>query len=102
MGNSCGQLGAEYACPPMVGCHPFQSDEKVNSRKIDAEIKEYYESTSKIIKVLLLGPGESGKSTIIKQIKRIHCQGTILFSSLKDCFKIYIHASQNTVFVMLK
>ena len=83
MGNSCGQQGAEYACPLMVGFHPFESEEKVNSRKIDAEIKEYYESTSKIIKVLLLGPGESGKSTIIKQIKRIHCQGTISFFIFK-------------------
>ena len=89
MGNSCGQQGAEYACPLMVGFHPFESEEKVNSRKIDAEIKEYYESNSKIIKVLLLGPGESGKSTIIKQIKRIHCQGATNFFCLKRQLDIF-------------
>ena len=75
MGNGCGKQSLENLCRPIGGFHPFESSEKQKSRKIDAEIKAHHERTAKAIKVLLLGPGESGKSTIIKQIKHIHCKG---------------------------
>ena len=38
-----------------------------NSGKIDKILKE--EAEKRIIKLLLLGPGESGKSTFVKQIQ---------------------------------
>lgn len=42
------------------------------SREIDEEIKRDNELASKEVKLLLLGAGESGKSTVVKQIKIIH------------------------------
>ena len=75
MGSGCGKQALVQVCSQNGGFHPFESSEKHKSRKIDAEIKSHHERTAKAIKVLLLGPGESGKSTIIKQIKHIHCKG---------------------------
>ncbi|CAD6186794.1 unnamed protein product [Caenorhabditis auriculariae] len=43
------------------------------NRKIEAEIEKA--KANKTLKLLLLGPGESGKSTTIKQIKIIHDSG---------------------------
>ena len=42
------------------------------SKQIDEEIRRDNERASKEVKLLLLGAGESGKSTIVKQIKIIH------------------------------
>lgn len=42
------------------------------SRQIDEDIRRDGERASREIKLLLLGAGESGKSTIVKQIKIIH------------------------------
>ena len=48
---------------------------KVISKKIDRNLARYRDEESKIVKVLLLGPGECGKSTILKQIKFLHNKG---------------------------
>ena len=45
---------------------------KANSKKLEKAIKEDFKNESKYIKLLVLGAGESGKSTIIKQMKLIH------------------------------
>ncbi|KAK9720351.1 G-protein alpha subunit [Popillia japonica] len=45
------------------------------TKKINQEIKEEERKKEKDVKLLLLGAGESGKSTIVKQMKIIHESG---------------------------
>ena len=45
---------------------------KAKNRKLEKELKDDFKNESKYIKLLVLGAGESGKSTIIKQMKLIH------------------------------
>jgi len=52
-----------------VGCVPARED-----NEIDREIKEYRDFFKNQIKLLLLGAGESGKSTFLKQVKLIHLE----------------------------
>ncbi|KAF5403964.1 Guanine nucleotide-binding protein G(S) subunit alpha [Paragonimus heterotremus] len=48
---------------------------KAISRSINRQLKEAQKSEWKCLKLLLLGTGESGKSTILKQMKIIHING---------------------------
>ena len=45
------------------------------SKEIDAQLKVDSETNARTVRLLLLGAGESGKSTIVKQMKIIHDQG---------------------------
>ncbi|KAG8984258.1 Guanine nucleotide-binding protein alpha-2 subunit [Tulasnella sp. 427] len=55
-------------------CGSKTEEEKV-SHRIDKELVEDAKKTAKDCKILLLGAGESGKSTIVKQMKIIHLNG---------------------------
>ncbi|KAH6897831.1 heterotrimeric G-protein alpha subunit, GPA3-like protein [Coprinopsis sp. MPI-PUGE-AT-0042] len=61
----------------MGGCMSTvdQKAEKARSDEIDKQIEEDNRRFKKECKILLLGSGESGKSTIVKQMKIIHKNG---------------------------
>jgi len=67
------------------------------SKKIDKKIKADGEKMAREIKLLLLGAGESGKSTIVKQMKIIHECG---YSS-DECLQYRPLVYSNTVHSML-
>lgn len=54
---------------------PEDKQEKQQSQAIDIALHEDERRAGTEFKILLLGPGESGKSTIVKQMKIIHQNG---------------------------
>lgn len=52
-----------------------EREEKKISDDIDTKIKQWHKDESTIIKLLLLGTGEAGKTTILKQMKILHING---------------------------
>ncbi|KAG6333934.1 hypothetical protein ID866_5156 [Astraeus odoratus] len=54
---------------------PQDRAEKARSKSIDRQIEEDARKFRKECKILLLGAGESGKSTVVKQMKIIHQGG---------------------------
>ena len=60
----------------MGNCVSTQDREaQLRSQEIDKQIEEDSRKLKKECKILLLGSGESGKSTIVKQVKIIHQNG---------------------------
>ncbi|XP_038667429.1 guanine nucleotide-binding protein G(t) subunit alpha-2-like isoform X1 [Scyliorhinus canicula] len=57
------------------GCSSRRSEASRKSRAIDRLLQQEGEKTSLVVKLLLLGAGESGKSTIVKQMTIIHKDG---------------------------
>jgi len=53
---------------------PQEKEAKSKSKAIDKELNKYKSFIRREIKILLLGAGESGKSTFLKQMKIIHGQ----------------------------
>lgn len=51
------------------------ASERAKSKNIEKTLQKEKKTESKQIRVLLLGAGESGKSTIFKQMKIIHHKG---------------------------
>ncbi|KAI0984103.1 hypothetical protein GJ496_009353 [Pomphorhynchus laevis] len=60
-----------------MGCATSKEEKgaKMSSRILDKMIQNDAERAAKDIKLLLLGAGESGKSTLVKQIRIIHQHG---------------------------
>ncbi|KRT83625.1 hypothetical protein AMK59_3040, partial [Oryctes borbonicus] len=62
----------------MGGCLTFEREEgkaRRRSEEIDRQLGELAKQQNNVIKILLLGAGESGKSTLVKQMKIIHADG---------------------------
>ncbi|KAK3319258.1 guanine nucleotide-binding protein alpha-3 subunit [Apodospora peruviana] len=79
-----------------------ESEQRKRSQKIDKDLEEDSKRLRRECKILLLGSGESGKSTIVKQMKIIHLRGyseeelknyrPTVFKNLIECAKAVINA----------
>ena len=58
-----------------MGAHMSRDKAKHRSKKIDSNLKKDWKKENEIVKLLLLGAGDSGKTTIVKQMKILHCGG---------------------------
>ncbi|KAK2150639.1 hypothetical protein LSH36_397g02018 [Paralvinella palmiformis] len=56
----------------VCGSTKYTNEEKSQSKRIDKQLKRWQKEEERIVKLLLLGIGESGKSTITKQMRIIH------------------------------
>jgi GTPase SAR1 family protein len=52
-----------------------EKDLQAKTKQIDRELIQGHASASKVVKLLLLGAGESGKSTLLKQMRILHDHG---------------------------
>merc|ERR1712042_185684 len=78
-----------------MGCavSSLEKEAAERSRKIDRELAMDGEKASREVKLLLLGAGESGKSTIVKQMKIIHETGY----SQEECLQYQPVVFSNTI-----
>lgn len=59
----------------MLDCLKPRNEQTIRSHRIDKELHNAHRDFQRAIKILLLGTGESGKTTIIKQMKILHING---------------------------
>uniref|UniRef100_A0A7E4UL69 Guanine nucleotide-binding protein alpha-3 subunit n=1 Tax=Panagrellus redivivus TaxID=6233 RepID=A0A7E4UL69_PANRE len=52
-----------------------EKDLQAKTKQIDKELIQGHAASSKVVKLLLLGAGESGKSTLLKQMRILHDHG---------------------------
>ncbi|XP_077385465.1 guanine nucleotide-binding protein G(i) subunit alpha-2-like isoform X1 [Festucalex cinctus] len=73
----CWAKGSALPCLGAMGCTVSAEDKAAaeRSKMIDKNLREDGEKAAREVKLLLLGAGESGKSTIVKQMKIIHEDG---------------------------
>ncbi|ESN92038.1 hypothetical protein HELRODRAFT_186172 [Helobdella robusta] len=78
-----------------MGCLSSKEEKEasVRSKQIDQRLKMDAESQSQHIKLLLLGAGESGKSTFLKQMKIIYENGY----SIEECLSYKVVVHNNTI-----
>uniref|UniRef100_A0AAY5KWP5 Adenylate cyclase-inhibiting G alpha protein n=1 Tax=Esox lucius TaxID=8010 RepID=A0AAY5KWP5_ESOLU len=78
-----------------MGCTISQEDKAAmeRSKMIDRNLREDGDKASREVKLLLLGAGESGKSTIVKQMKIIHEDGY----SEEECKQYRVVVYSNTI-----
>jgi len=87
-----------------MGCTPSRGKD-TTTKQLDAEIEEARQRQKNHVKLLLLGAGESGKSTIAKQMKIIHLNGftdeerkdfkSIIWSNVVGSIRVLVEAAQN-------
>jgi GTPase SAR1 family protein len=96
----------------MSSCCREKDEATLRSEQIDKELRADGKVFRNEVKMLLLGPGDSGKSTLAKQIKIIHMSGfrdaerqsyrAIIYSNLIFAFKQVILAAQRFELVLQK
>jgi guanine nucleotide-binding protein subunit alpha-15 len=80
----------------------FLKEQKNTSALIDAELEkdglQRQKERHNQYKLIILGPGESGKSTVLKQMKLLHGGG---LDSEREQFKYFIHQNICTIIKVL-
>ncbi|KAG7280580.1 hypothetical protein CRUP_028306 [Coryphaenoides rupestris] len=76
------------------------SAEEKHSRELEKKLKEDADKDARTVKLLLLGAGESGKSTIVKQMKIIHQSGYSLEESMEFIVIIYSNTLQSIMAIV--
>ncbi|KAI8578352.1 hypothetical protein K450DRAFT_247503 [Umbelopsis ramanniana AG] len=72
----------------MGNCGSSGNVESSRSKQIDKQLKADEKKAKTEVKLLLLGAGESGKSTVLKQMRLIHAAG--FSSSEKEAYRIVV------------
>ncbi|KAJ6241960.1 g protein alpha i subunit [Anaeramoeba flamelloides] len=76
----------------MCGClHSTNSQELITSKKIDKDAYVMQNQKSSILRLLLVGAGESGKSTFVKQCKNLYTKGWSKKELLKQKTFVYLN-----------
>jgi len=84
---------------------PSDPEARQRSNQIDKQIEEDGRKYKKEVKILLLGSGESGKSTVVKQMKIIHQNGfprDELVAARITVFKNVLDSAQAIVMALRK
>jgi len=76
----------------MGTCSSRNDNASLTSRCIDQQLKKHSQAMHQKVKMLLLGPGESGKSTVFKQMKIIQNRGGFSPEELTSFIKI-VHSN---------
>lgn len=59
----------------MLACMKRRTEDRMHSKKLDETASKIGRDFEASVKVLLLGTGESGKTTLLKQIRLLHVEG---------------------------
>ncbi|KAI6212961.1 Guanine nucleotide binding protein (G-protein) domain containing protein [Aphelenchoides besseyi] len=79
----------------MGGCESTTHDSRARNAEINRQIERDRRLNDATIKLLLLGAGESGKSTILKQMKIIHDNGYTEEDALSKRAMVYTNVVQS-------
>nr|AUG84414.1 Gai [Platynereis dumerilii] len=91
-----------FNCKFRMGCAVSSDDRAAieRSKAIDKSLRQDGEKASREVKLLLLGAGESGKSTIVKQMKIIHEKGYTQEECLQYKPVVYSNTIQSMIAII--